>query len=312
MQIFDEFLFSFGLGSDFLPNEYDGEIYHYTSSSAFQSILFEGERSAVLWASRYDCLNDISEGRAAEVILREVSLELREQNKICEELYQLCVAARLTPTILVHREVDGELIFSSKEYDRFICSFSKKSDSLSMWNYYAKGNMYEGFNIGFDCGSIKESLIEQFRKVDAVAHIYPVVYDPAEQRQRVANFLQSINKYYSDKNASTISELIADCLVNWSLIFKQACFQHEEEVRIIVDLAKDETNIITQYRIYAGYVIPYIKLKIEKEAVSSVCFGPLSKGNELTESQEKIMEGLLTAKGYHCTCVSRSKIPIRY
>ena len=42
------------------------DIYHYTSSAGFESILFGNKSFTELWASRYDCLNDASEGTVAQ------------------------------------------------------------------------------------------------------------------------------------------------------------------------------------------------------------------------------------------------------
>ena len=41
------------------------DIFHYTSPAGFESILFGNKSHIELWASRYDCLNDASEGTVA-------------------------------------------------------------------------------------------------------------------------------------------------------------------------------------------------------------------------------------------------------
>ena len=40
MDIMKQFNVLMAMNADYLPNEYDGDIYHYTSPSGFQSILF--------------------------------------------------------------------------------------------------------------------------------------------------------------------------------------------------------------------------------------------------------------------------------
>ena len=312
MKSFDEFEFSVGLNTEYLPQEYTGEIYHYTSAVGFDSILFKDPCDTVLWASRYDCLNDATEGKVAEEVLQEVSLALRKRNEISEELYQLFSSVKTARTILLHHEVDGELIFSDVECNRFICSFSKNSDSLSMWNYYTKGDKYEGFNVGFYSNDIKEALRCYFNGAEAVFHIYPVIYDPNEQRQLIEEFLLELKVYHNKENEPRISTIISERLVDWGLIFKKDCFKHEEEVRIVVDVAKRETSIPRQYRFHAGYTIPYIELKVEKAILSFVCYGPLHKNSEQKNSQTEIMEEMLALKGYHNAYVTCSKIPIRY
>lgn len=312
MKSLEEFEFMMNLSAKYLPSEYDGEIYHYTSSSGFQSILFGNKWDTILWASRYDCLNDASEGMVAEETLQEVSHDLLKRNEISEELHQLVSAVKTARTILLHRDVDGDLKFTRTECNRYICSFSKNNDSLNMWNYYAKGNKYEGFNIGFYSNIIKETLQRYFSGLEAVFHIYPVIYDPNEQRQLMEGLLLKLQDYYSKENEPRISAIIANRLVDWGLIFKKAYFQHEEEVRIVIDIAKRETYIHPQYRIFAGYTIPYIELKFEKEDLSFVSFGPLHKDNDQKNHQIQIMEEMLAMNGYHGTYVTHSNIPIRY
>ena len=48
-------------------------------------------------------------------------------------------------------------------------------------------------------------------------------------------------------------------VTDWSLIFKKECFEHEKEVRLIVDIAKN-TPIEIKYRNNYGYVIPFIEM----------------------------------------------------
>ena len=312
MQTFYEFQFSFAFNNEFVPSEYTGEIYHYTSSSGFQSILFGENHRPILWASRYDCLNDISEGTVAEKVLQEALHDLLTEQKISGEAYHLFSSTKAAHRISVFRRIDDKLSSSDSVYNRFICSFSKNSDSLSMWNYYAKDNKYEGFNIGFDCESIRETLHTQFDNSYANFHIYPVIYDSVEQRRLVEGLVLRLNEYYSEENGPIICELIADRLAVWNLIFKNAHFKHEEEVRIIIDLANDEPNIATTYRINARYIIPYIQLELAKDDLLSVRFGPLHKSIEQAESQEYIMNEWLLSSGYHDVHVSHSNIPIRY
>ena len=72
-----------------------GEIYHYTSPAGMQSILFGNSESIVLWASRYDCLNDASEGRVAMPVYQEVCDELKQHGDISEGMHQVYVAVLL-------------------------------------------------------------------------------------------------------------------------------------------------------------------------------------------------------------------------
>ena len=312
MNNLEKFNVLMAMGAHYLPNEFDGDIYHYTSPKSFQSIMFSNEHEVTLWASRFDCLNDTSEGTVAEEMLLETSKDLLSRKEISIDLYELFTSVKPAKTILLHHDVNGDLKTTRVECDRYICSFSKNNDSLAMWNYYSKGNKYEGFNIGFYSKAIKDSLEWSLASIEAVAHIYPVVYDRNEQKRLIEGLLLKLREFYSEENIPRIRAIISTRLLDWALVFKKDYFQHEEEVRIIVDLAKREQQIPVQHRITAGYIIPYIQLKLDQDDVSLITFGPLQGDKTQIQQQEKIMNDLLTAKGFSLAFVDHSKIPIRY
>jgi len=285
----DQFEVLLAMDSSYMPLEYGEDIFHYTSPSGFMSILFGDLDKTVLWASRYDCLNDISEGSVAEEVLREVCDELLANSKINQDLYKLFTKIKPARTILLSYYECGRLKITRPECDRYICSFSKNKDSLAMWNYYSKGNKYEGFNIGFFPFLIKESLEFYLREKEANFHIYPVVYERDEQKQFVKKLIMKIAEHYSKDQETSIRYIISNCLTDWGLVFKHECFKHEEEVRIVVDVAKREKNIPIDYRIVSNYIVPYIKLPLDKTSVSYADFGPLQGGEEQKKHQMKVM-----------------------
>lgn len=312
MDIMKQFNVLMAMNADYLPNEYDGDIYHYTSPSGFQSILFGNRSDVVLWASRFDCLNDVSEGTVAEEILKEVAYDLLLQKEITAEMYRQLSCIKTAHTIPLHREVEGELKFTRPECDRYVCSFSKNEDSLAMWNYYSKGSRYEGYNIGFYSKAMKMTLERSLIGIEAVSHIYPVIYDKGEQKEYITKTLKRVIPLYSDENLPRIRAIISTRLLDWGLIFKKSCFKHEEEVRIIIDLAKKERLIPVNYRINAGYVIPYIELKFEQEDVTGVTLGPLLGGESHSSKQQQIMLEMLKKNGYPIAKVGCSSIPVRF
>ena len=181
-----------------------------------------------------------------------------------------------------------------------------------MWNYYSKGNKYEGFNIGFNSQSLKETLSRFLIGIEATFHIYPVIYEKAEQKRLIERLLLSLTDFYCAENISRIRAIISTRLIDWGLIFKKDYFKHEEEVRIIIDVAKRELQRPIRYRESCGYIIPYIELKLEKEDVSYVNFGPLLRQERQMDNQIAIMEEMLKGNGYTLTHVDYSRIPIRY
>lgn len=312
MDIMERFKILMAMDAEFLPNEYGGDIFHYTSASGFQSILFGDRYDVILWASRYDCLNDASEGTVAEEVLREVSAEMYREKEISEEMYRVFVGVHTAHTIPLFREVEGDIKATRQECDRFICSFSKNCDSLAMWNYYSKGSKYEGYNIGFNSKLLKMTIERSFTGIEAQVHIYPVVYDRSVQKAFIKRSLVKLAEFYSKENEPRIRAILSTRLIDWGLVFKMECFAHEEEVRIIVDLAKRERQIPVHYRMNAGYVIPYIKLKLEQDDVTGVTLGPLLGGESQSKQQVTIMQEMLQANGFPLAQVGYSHIPVRY
>ncbi len=88
MNDFNKFISDLIYKNPYMPDEYNGKIFHYTSPNGFNSILFDDKKEKVtLWASRYDCLNDMSEGTIASHIYKEVCKKLLESKKITKEQY---------------------------------------------------------------------------------------------------------------------------------------------------------------------------------------------------------------------------------
>lgn len=79
----DELLMQLSI-CDVMYSEYEGEIFYYTSPNGFESILFGDSDNITIWASRYDCLNDASEGTIAQMIYKEVCEEMRINNEITD------------------------------------------------------------------------------------------------------------------------------------------------------------------------------------------------------------------------------------
>lgn len=146
---------------------------------------------------------------------------------------------------------------------------------------------------------------------EAEFHIYPVIYSRSEQKKLIEKMLIKLRDNYDEEHESSIRCIISNRLSEWRLVFKHDFFQHEEEVRIIVDIAKREKKIPIHHRINAGYLVPYIELKLEKNDVSYANFGPLQCDEEQKKHQVFVMEEMLKSKGYSAL-VDYSHIPVRY
>jgi hypothetical protein len=309
-----------GFEEGYMPGEYGGTIFHYTSPSGMQSILFNDPTCITLWASRFDCLNDISEGTIAEKVFGEVCDELKNSGEISESFYSIIRKVSPARTFPFWVTVNHVTRVTRDECDRFVTSMSKNSDSLAMWNYYSKGSKYEGFNLGFDPVCIKDSLVHRFSGKEIVTRIYPVVYKKEEQKNLIKPLILAIYETWAtmddDKYDSIVRCIVSDKLNDWKLIFKGEYFQHEEEVRIITDVAKRTKNgvqlpIEILYRYNCGLITPYVELKLNKECLTDITMGPLQCNGEQKDVQKKVISEMLSVHGY--TAMEKvSEIPVRF
>lgn len=318
----DEFMLLMGLDNTYMPNEYWGTIFHYTSPAGMTSILQQDPTNITLWASRFDCLNDISEGTVAEQVFREVCKELWHSGQISDDLYQLVRNVAEAKTVLFCTTDNHTTKVSRAEPVRFVTSFSKNPDSLAMWNYYSKGSKYEGFNLGFFPSSVQDSLARRFSCREISTHIYPVIYKKDEQKSIIQSLLIKLNEVHQTVNGhehdSSIRYIVSNQLTEWKLVFKSEFFQHEEEVRIITDVASRTKNgqpmplpVDVKYRYSNGYIVPYIELSLDKEDLTDVTIGPLQGNTAQRETQVAALEEMLSSYGY--TVIAKcSDIPIRY
>ncbi len=222
-----------------LEDNFNGMVYHYTSSFGFRSILFKNENHITLWASRYDCLNDMKEGKSTLAMYQAVCSKMLQEDKLTKELYDFFIFINPSRTIYLPYEKKGHVWGTRLECDHYVCSFSKNNDALTMWNYYSKGQMYEGFNIGFDSMDLKDQLY--FNKPNCTRYVVsPVVYDTHEQESIIRKMLDQLIVSYTKKDEVVIREVVANRLEELSLLFKSPYFKHEEEVRLIVSIPKKQ------------------------------------------------------------------------
>lgn len=294
----------------YMPQKYRDEIYHYTSSNASMSILSENSENLTLRASRYDCMNDYSEGTVAEEVYFEACNELLKQEKMSKELYDRLIGIKKDKEVMFFEKAENSFKVKYYEAHRFVCSFSKDDDALAMWNYYSKEEKSEGINLGVSSEEIEYDLNQRYEDSKIRVNIYPVIYKKEKQLELVLRMLDNILSIDYTEDLDFICNMISDQLTDWSLIFKKECFEHEKEVRLIVDIAKS-TPIEIKYRNNYGYVIPFIVMNISKNVLLSVKIGPRYCDLVQKEKQKQVTSEMLKAWGYNAI-VTHSYIPVRY
>ena len=303
MSYYDELLKKIPKIKKLLDNDTDYTIYHYTKPEKLLNIL-SGETirfSNVLY------LND----------KEEVAYSYRLIVKLADEVQNL--NADLFGKIKNHFDnkykniVDGnDDLINKLEY--FTTSFSSESDNLTLWNNYAKGLSYTGYNIGFN----KKKLIKEMTDKNYLPIYGSVIYDREKQIKIIKSIFKKWNTMFekaaASKNKNNIKlfdilfELI-DVLNIVSIFFKNPQFKNEKEYRIVIVNAFGtadckQTKVVEKN----GLFVPYLEYHFEKSSVSSVNIGPTFDETIFYTSTNRMLLNF----GYENIEVVRSKIPLRY
>lgn len=154
-------------------------LYHYTSGQGLYGIL----NSSELHCSHVNFMNDPSE----DIYFEEILTKVFEESPIAKNIYNAMYNESYIRAI-------------ADPFDRYVASFSKNRDSLSMWNYYAKGN---GYNIGVNI----ENVIEENTDSQIDIQTIELIYNSAAQLEK------TLELKFSVKPTSQIHFIIAQLIV---------------------------------------------------------------------------------------------------
>lgn len=189
----------------------------------------------------------------------------------------------------------------------FVSSFSCSSDNLSMWNMYAANG--KGCSIGFKPDFLLNNTIFDFwvpcfynkdeAKLFLESNLALAKHTNTQNLYRINCLEQSIS--IIDKQA-----LIDNAYIKTALAAKNNAFHEENEFR---GVAQSNNNQDIMFREKNGVVIPFINLKIPKDAIVEIKIGPTNK-SELTALS---VLNMLKIREYNWKniIVSSSKVPYR-
>jgi len=276
-------------------------LYHYTSGQGIHGIVKYGE----LRCSNVNFLNDPSEQSYFQQLLKTLGDRHPEAEKIYSTLFNYSFQdAVIDP------------------FESFVASFSKNDDSLSMWNYYAKGN---GYNIGLDI----DKVIKANENDNASIKKIELEYDQSKQLDATLKYIlrhrANFERYneLDEKIKETQSkddhqyfhtqqiELIQDFNIgihNLKLRYKHQAYESEEEVRLLISENEIEQKT-TKFRMTSnGVFVEYFPLKLELSSnLRSVTIHPLSGPLHLEGTKK-----FISSKNYNSNPkIKRSEIPFR-
>lgn len=204
------------------------------------------------------------------------------------------------------------------------CSFSTKEDSLSLWNYYTKGDSIKGYNLCFNSKDLYDKLqLTSDRDDGKVPAIWKgkVVYKKKCQLKIVNDICNKFYRYSEERNHDDC-EFTIDLLINKLMIvgvfFKKSCFKIEKEYRFVLALHVDPSSgqysvIKEEQKFYEknGILIPYVDIKFEPNALIQVGISPTL---DLSTTKNSIYRA--TVKKFpqikKKDAIKKSKIPVRY
>ncbi|HAH36819.1 MAG TPA: hypothetical protein DEQ87_13705 [Algoriphagus sp.] len=278
--------------------------YHYTSGQGLFGIL----NSQELRCTNLRFMNDPSEEFYFDQLMKQILEKKGDKFKsvhdvLFSESYRNAV---LSPT------------------ERHVVSFSKNGDSLSMWNYYSKGN---GYNLEIDLNKV----IELNTTYDLYVVKVEINYDENQQiellEKLISDFKEkserfkegkirmkyaiSENEYYEIMGEIDPIEMdYNERLEELKIAFKHPAYSREEEVRLIVsEVPGQNEGENVKFRISnTGIFVSYIPLSLGScDSVSRITTHPLNGElhrvgiEEFLKSEHKLK---------HIEAIS-SKIPFR-
>ena len=303
MSYYDELLRKIPKIKKVLDNDKNYVIYHYTKPEKLLNILASG----TLRFSNALYLNDKEEIAYSYKLIVDLIDETPELNSDLFNKIQNHFSNKYKHIFDGYNDLVNKL-----EY--FTTSFSTESDNLTLWNNYAKGKNYTGYNIGFD----KNKLVEEMDKNNYLPIFGSVIYDKNKQVKIIHAIFKKWNMLFEralkSKKTNEVKlfdilfELI-DVLSIVSIFFKNPQFKNEHEYRIVIvnvfgTLNSKPTNIVEKN----GLFVPYLEYNFSKESVKSINIGPTFDENIFYTSTNRMLLNF----GYEDKEVFRSKIPLRY
>ena len=302
---------------------HDQPIYHYTSPDGLLGIV--KDKGINLRFTRYDCVNDLSEGRDVIRCYALACRELHDSGVIDDSFYnavcdiELEISSVMSFTINRRLTLDGREVDIGKEYlplrcEAYICCFSRDGDSLPMWNYYSKKGVNQGYNVGFDCGLTERgNIILENESISM--EMVSVIYNDSEKIGDIKYIIEAVYKMSgSDPDYGACRVLITDELKKRMFRFKSQYFAHEQEIRLVLyvpvafpeDCSESE-RLRIKYTSQNGYLIPYVDILYKKELLNRITVGPLLE----KEISIRTLETIKVQYNYNYEIVT-SSVPIRF
>lgn len=270
----------------------NGIVFHYTTwETLFKGILSTeniNKKQLVLRAYSVNYMNDNSEG-----LLIPDALSRAEDNNLVGKTTRYLTdngvvqcPANETPFRRRWKEARRQNAIQSKQY-LFSVSFSRLSDSLPMWHYYAhQGN---GLSIGFDAFEIYNQGYD----------LFDCIYDPST--------IDKLGEWFHDCKRDTVPSLALNILA------KDSHFEYEKECRITLCrfgkhycITKRDQFHPIRFDIKGGVIAPYVDVLLPLKAIKEIWIGPTNH----MDLAEDSLRGWLESVGLSSITICKSSAPL--
>ena len=292
------------------PKHFDMDLFFYTGGaiSHYTNLggLFGIVESGGFWLSDHRFLNDTEEFENGRKLTNSLLKSLAEKK--------------------VHNHFKDILLKTASQLESYcedpyyVCSFSRKPDSLNQWRSY--GGNGQGLSITFD--NTKKSLSHFF--VMPIISVSKVLYSDSDKLKLILRTIRRYEKeYYVDLehgnpiNMEDWSDQLAKHLALEFINFKHPEYASEQEIRMAVSSSHLHHFQGIKHRVGKDSIIPYITSKdiydksfeellgTNKLPIIEVRVGP-AVNQAMTA---KSIKEYLTHKGYEGVSVIKSDVPYR-
>ena len=277
-------------------------VWHYTTGEALINIVESGS----LYATQVACLNDSTEVRYGETLLRNAFFDLQKESSADDE------AQPLFERILKSEPVEAP--HQQTASDWFVTCFSKEKDDLSQWRAYSGGE--NGFAIAFVAGAFFGRGCLMVR----------VNYDKNQHLSAARTIAEAMLRFFREGLVSRTPEerqtWLDDFALDWRTplgqlapMVKDPAFRGENEFRIAYEFKPQELSKLrfrqkgSLMSIHMPLVFPptISATQSTQLPIMEVMVGP-SRHKEISRLSVDV---LLRQRGYKGVPVSMSSIPFQ-
>ena len=306
-------------------------IYHYTGGESIPSILSMKDKRIHLRFTRYDCLNDSSEGDELFKTINIVAERNYKKKRITKHLWELIKTEyeshKDNTLFLENVDSDGRNHSIMKSiytgFQAYICCFSNEPDLVDMWRYYSKGDT--GYSLGFDSALFEKALKKEYYDLQSNdKKIYKpsfekVIYDNTDKEQIIEEcFEDCFKQKASDSSDKAFASNLYKIVSKYRFIFKHSCFSNEKETRGVIYIPtnlksttdKTDESFPIKYRESRGCIIPFLELTFEPSLLFGIMVSPVADDSALRLMKEYYSAFL----GHHSaeSHVKKSELPVRF